>query len=352
MYATQQSSKRLHEGEAVSATIREVAAAAGVSTATVSRALRGLPYVDEVTRKRVIDAAQRLDYVASPSASRLASGRTGTIAVLTPYVARWFFATVISGVAMALTEGPLDLLLVEVGNPDRPSAVPLEQRLRSRADGAVVVALPDTYPEISQLIEHDFPVTLVGSLSERVSSVAINDPETGRLATQHLINLGHREIGLISGATSDESFTAQDDRTNGYHDALTRSGIPAHPALTAYGGFTREGGERAMVELLSREIQPTAVFCLSDEMAFGAMIAMRRHGLTPGADIALVGVDGHPQSELANLTTVAQPVAEMGRLAAVALQDRLNNADQYEPRQKAMSVELVVRSSSAPPKGS
>ena len=78
---------------------------------------------------------------------------------------------------------------------------------------------------------------------------------------------------------------------------------------------------------------------------------MRRHGLTPGIDIALVGVDGHPQSELANLTTVAQPVAEMGRLAAVALQDRLNNAEKYEPRQTAMSVELVVRSSSAPPKG-
>jgi DNA-binding LacI/PurR family transcriptional regulator len=351
MYADVPISKRLQDGGAMSATIREVATAAGVSTATVSRALRGLPYVDEATRRRVVETAQRLDYVASPSASRLASGRTGTIAVLTPYVARWFFATVISGVAMALTEGPLDLLLVEVGNPERPSTVPLEQRLRSRADGAVAIALPDDHPEISQLIEHDFPLTVVGSLSDRVSSVAINDIETGRLATQHLINLGHRDIGLISGATNDDGFATQDDRTDGYNEALTRNGITPRPSLTSFGSFTREGGERAMVELLSRETTPTAVFCLSDEMAFGAIIALRRHGLTPGIDVALVGVDGHPQSELANLTTVAQPVAEMGRLAALALQEKLSVGESYVPSKQSVSVELIVRSSSAPPKG-
>jgi DNA-binding LacI/PurR family transcriptional regulator len=344
MYADVPIGKRLQDGGAMSATIREVATAAGVSTATVSRALRGLPYVDEATRRRVVETAQRLDYVASPSASRLASGRTGTIAVLTPYVARWFFATVISGVAMALTEGPLDLLLVEVGNPERPSTVPLEQRLRSRADGAVAIALPDDHPAISQLIEHDFPLAVVGSLSDRVSSVAINDIETGRLATQHLINLGHRDIGLISGATNDDGFATQDDRTDGYNEALTRNGITPSPSLTSFGSFTREGGERAMVELLSRETTPTAVFCLSDEMAFGAIIALRRHGLTPGIDVALVGVDGHPQSELANLTTVAQPVAEMGRLAALALQEKLSVGESYVPSKQSVSVELIVRS--------
>ena len=332
-------------------TIREVAQAAGVSTATVSRALRGLAYVDEATRQRVIDAATRLDYVASPSASRLASGRTGTIAVLTPYVARWFFATVISGVALALTEGPLDLLLVEVGNPDRPATVPLEQRLRSRADGAVAIALGDTHPEIAPLIEHGFPLSMVGNLSDRVSSVAINDTETGRLATQHLINLGHTQIGLISGGRIEDGFLTQDERTLGYEDALTRSGITRNPRLTAFTDFTREGGERAMVELLSHEVQPTAVFCLSDEMAFGAMIALRRHGLRPGHDVALVGVDGHPQSELANLTTVAQPVVEMGRQAAQSLQARLADGEAFVPTKQSMPVELIVRASSAPPKG-
>ena len=330
-------------------TIREVAQAAGVSTATVSRALRGLAYVDDATRQRVIDVAARLDYVASPSASRLASGRTGTIAVLTPYVARWFFATVISGVALALTEGPLDLLLVEVGNPDRPDTIPLEQRLRSRADGAVAIALDDSHPEISSLIDLGFPLSLVGSLSDRVSSVAINDTETGRLATQHLINLGHSRIGLISGMPDSAGFQLQNERTLGYAQALNHSGITPDPSLCAYGEFTIEGGERAMVELLCRGTTPTAVFCLSDEMAFGAMIALRRHGLRPGRDIAVVGVDGHPQAELANLTTVSQPVLEMGHLAAQTLVVQLAGHSAEVPTSSHMRVELIVRASSAPP---
>jgi DNA-binding LacI/PurR family transcriptional regulator len=134
----------------------------------------------------------------------------------------------------------------------------------------------------------------------------------------------------------------------GYEDALKRSGISRNPNLTAFGDFTREGGERAMVELLSREVQPTAVFCLSDEMAFGAMIALRRHGLRPGHDVALVGVDGHPQSELANLTTVAQPVVEMGRLGARSIQEQLSNPVGHQPQRVSMQVELIVRSSTAP----
>lgn len=334
----------------MSVTIRDVAAAAGVSTATVSRALRGLAYVDEETRLRVISAAHQLDYVASPSASRLASGRTGTIAVLTPYVGRWFFATVIEGISQALANVPLDLLLVEVGNPDRPSIGSIEQRLRSRADGAVVIALPEDHDVVDSLVEQQFPVSLVGSLTERISSIAIDDIDTGRLATQHLLNLGHREIGLISGSPSDDTRTAQGKRTAGYVSALTTAGLTPRPDLTAFGDFTQHGGERAMVEILTQPRSPTAVFCLSDEMAFGAMAALRRHRLTPGVDIALVGVDGHPQSDALNLTTVTQPVVDMGRLATQALLDGISAGPAHHPVQKSIPVELVVRSSSAPAK--
>ena len=126
----------------MSITIRDVAQAAGVSTATVSRALRGLPHVDPETRERVRRVAAELDYVVSPSASRLASGRTGTVAVITPFIDRWFFSTVLSGISDVLQESDVDLLVYEVGDPATSPGLPAERRLRGRVDGVIVVTLP------------------------------------------------------------------------------------------------------------------------------------------------------------------------------------------------------------------
>ena len=123
----------------MSITIRDVAQAAGVSTATVSRALRGLPHVDPETRERVRRVAAELDYVVSPSASRLASGRTGTVAVITPFIDRWFFSTVLSGISDVLQESDVDLLVYEVGDPATSPGLPAERRLRGRVDGVIVV---------------------------------------------------------------------------------------------------------------------------------------------------------------------------------------------------------------------
>ncbi|MDB0039303.1 LacI family transcriptional regulator [Actinomycetota bacterium] len=124
-------------------TIRDVAAAAGVSTATVSRALRGLPNVDHATRERVTEVAAGLDFVISPSASRLASGRTGSVAVVTPHIARWFFSEVIAGAESVMQQADMDLLLMNVGDhQSRVSRIPPTARIRRRVDGILIVALP------------------------------------------------------------------------------------------------------------------------------------------------------------------------------------------------------------------
>lgn len=331
-------------------TIRDVASAAGVSPATVSRALRGMPNVNAQTRARIKAAASKLDYVASPSASRLASGRTGSIAVITPYISRWYFATVLSGVESVLQDAGMDLLLLcidERAAPvDQPSAA---QRLRRRVDGALIVAMPPTDPRVQEVLDLGLPTSLVGVTIEGVPGVAIDDVQAARQATQHLVNLGHKRIGLIGGSSVEANFTAESDRERGYREVLAAHDIAPDPALHSHGNFTIEGGERAMTNLLTLPQPPTAVFAMSDEMAFGALRSLSLHGLIAGRDISIVGIDGHDVSEHLDLTTVAQPVTELGRLAAASLLHQIGTAG-HEPPPGIVRIptQLRVRGSTGP----
>lgn len=329
-------------------TIRDVAQAAGVSTATVSRALRGLANVDEQTRTRVERAAAELDYVISPSASRLASGRTGSVAVITPYIARWYFSTVLSGVESTLQSAGMDLLLMTVSNPDAQYRLPPAPRLRRRVDGVLVIAIPTDDPQLADIIKLGLPTSLIGVSVGDTPSVKIDDVHAGRMATQHLINLGHERIGLISAAPGRTRFTAEFDRHQGFVEAMQEAGLPLVPNYEVPGYFTTTGGEQAMTELLAQRERPTAVFCMSDEMAFGAMRALRSHGLQPGRDVSLVGVDGHDMSELLELTTIEQPVHDMGRIAAEALLVQVNSDDGIDAKSIVLPTRLVVRGSTAP----
>jgi LacI family transcriptional regulator, repressor for deo operon, udp, cdd, tsx, nupC, and nupG len=334
-------------------TIRDVAEAAGVSTATVSRALRGLPHVDPQTRERVEQVAKELDYVVSPSASRLASGRTGTIAVIAPFIARWFFSTVLSGVESVLQASDIDLLVFEVGDPAANYRVPPEQRLRGRVDGLLVVALPSDESAVADLLSLGLPVSLIGSTAVGVPSVSIDDVAAGRIATQHLINIGHERIGIITGQPNPTGFTPAEHRRQGFRAALDEAGLVSGPELEGYGYFTVAGGEQAMTGLLALAKPPTAVFAASDEMAFGAIRALQRHGLRPGNDVAIIGVDGHDLSDLLDLSTVVQPVRDLGRMATEALlaQLRLPRAERGQvATATAVPTTLVVRGSTVPSK--
>lgn len=331
-------------------TIRDVADAAGVSPATVSRALRGMPNVNAQTRARIKAAASRLDYVASPSASRLASGRTGSIAVITPFISRWYFATVLSGVETVLQAAGMDLLLLSVAEGatpvDQPTAA---QRLRRRVDGALIIAMPPSHPQIREVLELDLPTSLVGVTVEGVPGVAIDDAHAARQATQHLVNLGHQRIGLISGSSVEAGFTAESDRERGYRQVLEDNAIPFDRGLVAHGHFTISGGERAMTNLLTQPRPPTAIFAMSDEMAFGALRSLSLHGLVAGRDVSIVGIDGHDVSEHLDLTTVAQPVTDLGRMAAESLLAQIQaGLDEPLPGIVRVPTQLHVRGSTGP----
>jgi LacI family repressor for deo operon, udp, cdd, tsx, nupC, and nupG len=328
----------------MAASIEDVAKLAGVSIATVSRSLRGLPDVATATRDRVLAAAQELDYVASPFAARLASGRSSTLGVVVPFVNRWFFAEVLGAVESVLSKAGYDLLLHNLADAEGRSRFFSVLPFRKRVDAVLVVSLALTEEEVAALDTLGLPVGVLGVKHPGMFSVRIDDVAAARTAVDHLLSLGHRRIALIGGDTADPMrFTPPQHRGTGYREALRAAGIEPDPTIQRLGYFTVEGGEAAMNELLHLPEPPSAVFAESDEMAYGAMRAIRRRGLRIPDDVAVIGFDDHATAGLLDLTTVRQPVAEQGAVLAQQLLDSLTTA--IEPSDLVLGTELVVRGS-------
>jgi LacI family repressor for deo operon, udp, cdd, tsx, nupC, and nupG len=326
------------------ASIEDVARLAGVSIATVSRALRGLPDVATATRDRVLAAAHELDYIASPFAARLASGRAATVGVVVPFVNRWFFAEVIDTVETALRKAGFDLLLYNLGDEAGRAAFFDIMPMRKRVDAVLVVSLVLSDEEFESLASLGSPVALLGLERPGFLSVRIDDIRSAYRAVEHLLALGHRRIGLIGGDTDDPMrFTPPLHRRDGYRDALRDAGFEADPAAEVLGYFTTDGGSAAMAALLELADRPTAIFAESDEMAYGALRTIRRAHLRVPEDFAVIGFDDHSNAELMDLSTVHQPVAEQ----AVDITARLLAAidGDVERTNVVLPTELVIRGS-------
>ena len=351
--------------------IDDVARLAGVSTATVSRALRGLPTVSAATRRRVLAAAEQLQYAVSPSASRLAGGKTGTVAVVVPRITRWFFGTVVEAVEDYLHQNGYDLLLYNLGGREQiRQRVLRPASLHKRVDAIILVATPLRPADTTALTKLALPGVTISSGSGVPGwpCVRIDDVAAARTATRHLLDLGHTRIAHISGDPDDElAFTTHLDRRRGYQEALRASGLRPDPSLDVESQFTVDGGTRATAELLARGEPPTAIFAACDEMAMGAMTALRDAGLRVPQDVSVIGIDDHDLAGVLGLSTIAQPAAEQGLLAARMLLDPLGGrvADPYaglvpaprgpdtgdgSPASVILPTRLVVRESTAPPR--
>jgi LacI family repressor for deo operon, udp, cdd, tsx, nupC, and nupG len=333
----------------VAASIEDVARRAGVSIATVSRALRGLPDVASTTRDRVLEAASALNYVASPFAARLASGRTATVGVVVPFVNRWFFAEVIDTVETSLRRAGFDLLLYNLGDEGGRERFFDVMPMRKRVDAILIVSLVLADEEIAALQSLGCPVGLLGLRRNGFLSTRIDDVDSARMAVSHLTELGHRRIGLIGGDTDDPMrFTPPLHRADGYHEALAAVGVDPDPELEVLGYFTIAGGEEACRTLMALPDRPSAIFSESDEMAYGALRALRRLGLRVPQDVAIIGFDDHPTADLMDLSTIRQPVAEQALdigtrlLAAVATRPSGSEHDVVLP------TELIIRGSTDP----
>ena len=348
------------------ASIEDVARATGVSTATVSRALRGLASVAEPTRARVQLAAQSLGYVPSAAAASLASGRTKAIGLVTPHVSRWFFSVCIETVESVLRTHGYDVLLVILPPGDQlrpgpneilpPKRQTLEaDLLRKRVDATVVLTLPLVPDEIEALRGLGHAIVYVGTAVPGLPSFGIDDVAVGSTATQHLISLGHRDIVFV-GSSGDASggWAPPRERWRGYLQAMTAAGLDTTLPVTC--DLTVSEGRRAAHELRARGRMPTGVVAASDEVAIGLLHELGAMGMQAPDDVSVIGVDDHPFAELYGLTTIAQPVAEQSEQAVRWLLQVLAGTRRtgslprgWYDHTEQLATELVVRSTTAPP---
>jgi DNA-binding LacI/PurR family transcriptional regulator len=294
-------------------------------------------------------AAEELGYVTSPQASSLVTGRTRTVGIVVPFVNKWFFGQVVSGIDAVLRASELDLLLYNLGDVRGRARFFSQMPIRRRVDALIVVSLAPTESELQALQGLDVPVALVGAAAPSFWSVRIDDIDGATRAVQHLLNLGHRRVGMIRGYDDEPMhFTTPVDRMLGYRAALKRAGIAFEPALEVQSDFTLEGGASAMAELLSLPEPPTAVFAQSDEMALGALRTLRRIGRRVPLDMSVVGFDDHEMAELFELTTVAQRAVDQGVLVASQVLEALSDGATIAPRQEVVPTRLIVRASATP----
>jgi len=328
-------------------TLADIARLAGVGLGTASRALNNAPGVSAATRQRVLDVAERHSYVVSPEASKLAGGSTGRVAVVVPHLSRWFFGAIVEAMEAVFREADLDVLLYQVGGlQDRRDFF---DRLpaRRKVDAVVVVGFPVEAAECERLGLLGVEIVAAGGQHAVYPHVCIDDVEAGRQAVDHLISLGHTAIAMIESFDPDQP-TRPSGRSAAYYGALASAGIPLDERLVVSTDWGGEQGAAAMAQLLSIPDRPTAVYAHSDEVGLGAVRSIRRIGLRVPDDVSVIGIDDHPLAALTDLTTVAQPAAEQGRLAAELTVDLLRGR---VPERQAITLptRLVVRHSTAGP---
>lgn len=325
-------------------TITDVARMAGVSVATVSKVINGRDGVARDTNARVSAVIEDLGYESSLVARSLRSHKTWVIGVL---VAGFepFSAEILKGVAQVLEDGDYDLLAYT--GAQRGGGVGWERRYLSRLsgtliDGAIVVTptVVDADPGVPVVAidPHTGPLGLPTVDSDNYTG--------GKLATRHLIELGHRRIGFVAGRPDLESAR---QREAGYHDALAEAGIPFDPQLTRVGSYLRESAHRPATELLTLPERPSAIFAANDQSAIGVIDIAHQLGLDVPRDLSVVGFDDIPDSAQSTppLTTVRQPIQQMGA-AAVRLLLALIADTQLESTHVRLPVSLVRRGSTGP----
>jgi DNA-binding LacI/PurR family transcriptional regulator len=335
-------------------TLRDVAATAGLSVGTASNALNGSPLVRPETRARVLEAAQRLEYVPDRNAARLRHGRSECIAVAfsgrCPAVAdATFDALLVRGITQVLEEHGYTMRLVGLDDATAPAA-PRKGRRRpltaQEVDGVIVVNWQDP-ARMARLREVGVPLVAVDTSGAHPDLPSVDNDDRGGVASgvAYLIKLGHRRIALLNDALSSPFGR---EALAGYLQACEQHRLAVEPWLLRTSDFTVAGGRKAMAEILAGDRVPTAVFAVDDETAVGAMQAIHEAGLSVPADVSVVGMDDIPLAAAVSpaLTTVRIDVEELGRRATEHLMEIIDGANPKLGR-AVLPTRLVVRDSAA-----
>jgi LacI family transcriptional regulator len=330
-------------------TIIDVANEAGVSYSTVSRVVNNKTYVNAETRQKVLQAMTRLGYQANLHARSLAGGRSNVIGLLVIDLTTQYMGEIIRGIDDVLAANQYELMLYTTHRRKTKESAYVNMMTRGLADGLLIVLPREPEAYLESLRERDFPYVLIDQLGTDESdlSVVAANRQGGYEATQHLINLGHRRIGIITGWM--DMISAR-HRLEGYEAALADHGIPYDPELVFVGDFSQPGGFTGASYFLEMAEPPTAVFASNDVSALGVYDAVRTYGLSIPTDLSVIGFDDIPLASVTSppLTTMRQPLQEMGRTATQLLLDLINIPGE-RPDSIVLPTELILRESTAPP---
>lgn len=327
--------------------IKDIAAEADVSIATVSHAFRNPGRVSDETRKRVLEAAKKIGYKPNKLAASLRTSRSGNIVAIIPDVADSHNSEIIKAIEKVAHSRGYSVLLGDTQGSEERERDFAAMTASSQADGIILMShrLPfDVGEDKSQL--EDLPPIVSGcefTGYDSIPAVAIDDVRAAMDATLHLIDYGHRDIAVITG---NMDTTSARDRLEGFRGAMSQSGLSCNEDLIVNSKYTLQGGEVATEALLLNKNRPTAIFCFSDEIALGCMYSLRQHGFSVPDDMSVMGFDNIPFAKYFSppLTTVAQPAKEIGEACATMLLD-LIDGNQPETTRILLPHELLIRES-------
>jgi LacI family transcriptional regulator len=326
-------------------TIDDVAREAEVSAASVSRVVSGKGYVSEETRKRVTAALVRTGYVVNRQARGLAGGRSQVVGLVVPDLDTSYIGEIVRGIDEELAADSYDLMLYTTHRRKHRESAFASTLTSGLADGLLLVLPSDPAAYLDSFARRGFPFVLIdqGGYYDRGPSVGATNFQGAYDGTVYLLELGHRRIGFVTGTME---MGCALDRLRGYREALSDWGIPVHDELVRIGDFHQPLGYERGTELLALPEPPTAIFASNDDSAFGVMDAIRERGYRIGDDISVIGFDDVITASMVHprLTTVRQPLKEMGRRATRMLLDMIEWPD--APRERIdLATEIVIRES-------
>jgi LacI family transcriptional regulator len=332
------------------ATIRQVASAAGVSIATVSRVLNGRPDVAPQTREAVLRVVRDHGFSTNRNARALSGGRTGLVGVTLPVVHGGHFTAILAGVTEGLYEQDMRAVLCPTLHRYEREVNLLERLLHGTTDAGILMLPEESNEELRALQRQGYPFVVVdprAPTEDGIAAVSAANASGARVATEHLLALGHRRIGAITGPSD---WLASSERLNGFRSALAAAGVLAEPGLVREAGFQAGAGDEAARSLLDLPERPTAIFAFNDELAVSVLRGARERGLRVPDDVSVVGFDDSEKARITTpaLTSVRQPLAEMGRMAVTLLLQMLES-ERVEGVGVELAIRLVERDSAAPP---
>lgn len=324
--------------------MNDVAEKANVSKATVSRVLRNPETVKKDTREKVLAIIEQMNYQPNILARHFRRSETNTILVVVPNIMNTVFSHILGGIEHAACEKGYRVLLANTNKQVEKEYEYLDHLKQRQVDGMILLSARMDKDVLDEVMRQ-YPVVLTADYLEGIAipTVSIDNVSSARTATEHLIKLGHSRVAHITGPLH---LLLSQDRLKGYRQALLQNDLDVDNILIQEGDFSYESGYNQMTKLLALEHPPTAVFSANDEMATGVIKAAKDYGLSVPEDLAVVGFDNIKLSAIYDpgITTIAQPMFEMGKKAMELLLEQINGVEMTK-RQYVLENELIIRDS-------